>query len=284
MTIKDLYNKYLTELKDLYQTGEATAITKILFEHFAKISGSDMILNAKKVLDDDIEHLLQNALLQLKDHVPVQYITGQAWFYNLNFYVSNAVLIPRPETEELVLEAINFLKGNDKKNVLDIGTGSGCIPISIKKNIPNAYVTSIDVSEAAISVAKKNAEDNNVEINFLQIDFLDEGNYKDLAKFDLIISNPPYIPEKEKAILNKNVVDFEPHLALFVPDNDHLLFYKKILIFAENHLSKNGKILLETHEDFAIITSEIFIAAKYEVEIKKDMQGKDRMLLIYRCL
>ena len=259
MTIKELYNEYLTELKTLYEPGEADAITEIIFEHFAKVSRSQIIVNAKKQLDDDIQILLQNALTQLKQHEPVQYITGKAWFYNLSFYVSNAVLIPRPETEELVLEAINFLKGNDKRNVLDIGTGSGCIPISIKKNIPNAYVTSIDVSEAAISVAKKNAEDNNVEINFLQIDFLDEGNYKDLAKFDLIISNPPYIPEKEKAILNKNVVDFEPHLALFVPDNDHLLFYKKILIFAENHLSKNGKILLETHEDFAIITSEILL-------------------------
>jgi len=283
MTIKDLYNKYLTELKDLYQTGEATAITKILFEHFAKISGSDMILNAKKVLDDDIEHLLQNALLQLKDHVPVQYIIGQAWFYNLSFEVNNAVLIPRSETEELVLEAINFLKDKEGKKVLDIGTGSGCIPISIKKNIPNALVTSIDVSRAAISVAIKNAVNNNVEINFLKIDFLDEGNYKDLAEFDLIISNPPYIPENEKNILDKNVVDFEPQLALFVPNKNPLIFYKKILIFAENHLAKNGKILLETHEDFAIITSEIFIAAKYEVEIKKDMQGKDRMLLIYRC-
>ena len=284
MTIKDLYNKYLTELKDLYQTGEATAITKILFEHFAKISGSDMILNAKKVLEDDIEHLLQNALLQLKDHVPVQYITGQAWFYNLNFEVSNAVLIPRSETEELVLEAINFLKGNEGKKVLDIGTGSGCIPISIKKNIANALITSVDVSRAAISVAEKNAAKNNVEINFVEMDFLDEGNYKGLAEFDLIISNPPYIPENEKNILDKNVVDFEPHLALFVPNNNPLIFYKKILIFAENHLAKNGRILLETHEDFAIITSEIFIAAKYEVEIKKDMQGKDRILLIYRCL
>jgi len=283
MTTKDLYNKYLTELKDLYQTGEATAITKILFEHFAKISGSDMVLNAKKVLDDDIEHLLQNALLQLKDHVPVQYIIGQAWFYNLSFEVNNAVLIPRSETEELVLEAINFLKDKEGKKVLDIGTGSGCIPISIKKNIPNALVTSIDVSRAAISVAIKNAVNNNVEINFLKIDFLDEGNYKDLAEFDLIISNPPYIPENEKNILDKNVVDFEPQLALFVPNKNPLIFYKKILIFAENHLAKNGKILLETHEDFAIITSEIFIAAKYEVEIKKDMQGKDRMLLIYRC-
>ena len=284
MTIKDLYNKYFIELKDLYQTGEATAITKIMFEHFAKISGSDMIINAKKELDNDIEHLLQNALLQLKDHVPVQHITGQAWFYNLNFEVNNAVLIPRSETEELVLEAINFLKGNEGKKVLDIGTGSGCIPISIKKNIANALITSVDVSRAAISVAEKNAAKNNVEINFVEMDFLDEGNYKGLAEFDLIISNPPYIPENEKNILDKNVVDFEPQLALFVPNNNPLIFYKKILIFAENHLAKNGKILLETHEDFAIITSEIFIAAKYEVEIKKDMQGKDRMLLIYRCL
>ena len=284
MTIKDLYNKYFIELKDLYQTGEATAITKIMFEHFAKISGSDMILNAKKELGNDIEHLLQNALLQLKDHVPVQHITGQAWFYNLNFEVNNAVLIPRSETEELVLEAINFLKGNEGKKVLDIGTGSGCIPISIKKNIANALITSVDVSRAAISVAEKNAAKNNVEINFVEMDFLDEGNYKGLAEFDLIISNPPYIPENEKNILDKNVVDFEPQLALFVPNNNPLIFYKKILIFAENHLAKNGKILLETHEDFAIITSEIFITAKYEVEIKKDMQGKDRILLIYRCL
>ena len=282
MTIKDLYNKYLTELKDLYQTGEATAITKILFEHFAKISGSDMILNAKKVLDDDIEHLLQNALLQLKDHVPVQYITGQAWFYNLSFEVNNAVLIPRSETEELVLEAINFLKDKEGKKVLDIGTGSGCIPVSIKKNIPNALVSSIDVSRAAISIAKKNAAKNNVEINFVEMNFLDEGNYKGLAEFDLIISNPPYIPENEKNILDKNVIDSEPHLALFVPDNDHLIFYRKIVVFAENHLQVNGRILLEIHEDFADETAALFLEEKYIVEIKKDMQGKDRMLLIYR--
>ena len=127
MTIKELYNKYLNELKDFYQTGEAAAITKILFEHFVNISESDMILNAKKVLDDDIQHLLENALLQLKDHVPVQHITGQAWFYNLNFEVNNAVLIPRSETEELVLEAINFLKGNEGKKVLDMNLLTGFI-------------------------------------------------------------------------------------------------------------------------------------------------------------
>ncbi len=283
MTIKDLYKEYLTELKDLYQTGEAAAITKIMFEHFAKVSGSDMIVNAKNKLNDDKQILLQNALTQLKQHVPVQYITGKAWFYNISFNVNNAVLIPRPETEELVLEAINFLKGNDGKKLLDIGTGSGCIPISIKKNVTNADVTSIDVSKSALEVAKRNAALNSVKMDFLELNFLDENNYADLPSYNLIISNPPYIPEKEKDLLDKNVTAYEPHVALFVPDNDHLIFYKKIVIFAENHLQINGRILLEIHEDFAAETAALFLAEKYIVKIKKDMQGKDRMLIIYRC-
>lgn len=283
MIIKDLYKEYLTALKDLYQTGEADAITKIMFEHFAKTSQSDMIVNGKNKINDDIQILLQNALVQLKQHVPVQYITGQAWFYNLSFEVDNAVLIPRPETEELVLEAINFLKENTEKKVLDIGTGSGCIPISIKKNVTNADVTSIDVSKSALDVAKRNAALNSVKIDFIELNFLDENNYADLPSYNLIICNPPYIPEKEKDILDKNVTAYEPHLALFVPDNDHLIFYRKIVIFAENHLQINGRILLEIHEDFPAETAALFLAEKYIVEIKKDMQGKDRMLIIYRC-
>lgn len=283
MTIKDLYQEYLIELKDLYQTGEADAISKIMFEHFAKTSQSDMIVNAKNEINDDIQILLQNALAQLKQHVPVQYITGQAWFYNLSFEVDNAVLIPRPETEELVLEAIHFLKENTEKKVLDIGTGSGCIPISIKKNVTKADVTSIDVSKSALDVAKRNAALNSVKIDFLKLNFLDENNHADLPSYNLIISNPPYIPEKEKDILDKNVTAYEPHLALFVPDNDHLIFYRKIVIFAANHLKINGRILLEIHEDFAAETAALFLAEKYTVEIKKDMQGKDRMLIIYRC-
>ncbi len=284
MTIKKLYSEYIITLELLHGRGEATAITNIVFEHFAEISTSDIIVNAKNELDDEVLKLMQDALAALKKNLPVQYITGKAWFYNLSFNVNNAVLIPRPETEELVLEAINLLKRNSGWKVLDIGTGSGCIPISIKKNIPYAQVTSIDVSKAALDVAQKNARDNNIEVDFLEINFLEEKDYRKLSKFDLIISNPPYIPENEKNILDKNVTNYEPHLALFVPDNDPLLFYKKILIFAENHLEKNGKILLETHEDFAKETAGIFISENYEVEIKKDMQGKERMLLIYRCL
>ena len=283
MTIKEIYSEYIINLELLYGRGEATAITNIIFEHFTGISTSGIITNANSELDDVVLKLIQNALAELKKHVPVQYITGKAWFYNLRFFVNNTVLIPRPETEELVLAAINLLKGNGGKKVLDIGTGSGCIAISIKKNLPNVLVTSIDVNKAALEVAEKNAIDNNVEISFLEIDFLEEKNYDEFSQFDLIISNPPYIPENDKNILDKNVTDYEPHLALFVPDNNPLLFYKKILIFAENHLEKNGKILLETHEHFAKETAAIFITAKYEVEIKKDMQEKERMLVIYRC-
>lgn len=282
MTIKELNSEFINNLKLLYETGEATAITNIIFEHFLGISKTSIIVNGKSEIDNEILKLMQNALAALKKSVPVQYITGKAWFYNLKFAVNEYVLIPRPETEELMLEAINFLKINGGKKVLDIGTGSGCIPISIKKNIPNALVTSIDVSKAAQEIAQKNAINNNVEIDFLEMDFLEEKNYPQLFSFDLIISNPPYIPEKEKEILHKNVAAYEPHIALFVPNDDHLIFYRKILIFAENHLLANGRILVEVHEDFATETAALFLAEKYLVDIKKDMQGKDRILVIYR--
>ncbi len=284
MTIKELYSEFISDLKLLHETGEAVAITNIIFEHFAGISTAGLIVNGKSELHNEVLKSMQDALTALKKNVPVQYITGKAWFYNLSFNVTDAVLIPRPETEELVLEAVNFLKRHTGRKVLDIGTGSGCIPISIKKNIPDALVTSIDVSKAALEVAEKNATYNKVKVDFLQIDFLEEKNFGLLSTFDLIISNPPYIPENEKAILNKNVTDHEPHLALFVPDNDPLLFYKKILIFAYDHLEKYGKILLEVHEDYAKETAVIFAEAHYEVEIKKDMQGKERMLVIYHSL
>ena len=283
MTIKEVYFLFISELKTFHKDGEAIAITNIVFEHFAKLNSAAIVINGKLEMNDEAFILVQQALLKLKNHIPVQYITGKAWFYNLNFEVNNAVLIPRSETEELVLEAINFLKSIKDKRVLDIGTGSGCIPISIKKNVTNADVTSIDVSKSALQVAKRNAALNSVKIDFLELNFLDENNYADLPFYNLIISNPPYIPEKEKDLLDKNVTAYEPHLALFVPDNDHLIFYRKIVIFAKNHLQINGRILLEIHEDFAAETAALFLAEKYIVEIKKDMQVKDRMLIIYRC-
>ncbi len=282
MTIKEIHNKYITSLKEIYSDGEANAITNIVFEHFCKMNTSDLIIKADETVPSEPLNNIEAALERLLKHEPVQYIIGEAWFYNLPFHVNNNVLIPRPETEELVHEAISFLKTSKGKSVLDIGTGSGCIPISIKKNIPSAIVISIDVSESALEVAKENASANNVEIVFKKIDFLNEENYESLDMFDVIISNPPYIPEEEKNSLEKNVTAHEPHLALFVPQNDAFIFYKRILSFAENHLKKDGKIFLETHEDLAKETAALFTEKNYFVEIKKDMQGKERMLIIYR--
>jgi release factor glutamine methyltransferase len=282
MILKEIYNHYIASLQTIYGNGEAHAITNIAFEHFAKTSKQDLLLKPNEILSDEVVASLHMTLNKLLTHEPIQYITNEAWFYNLKLYVNNNVLIPRPETEELVLEVINFLKQNNGKSVLDIGTGSGCIPISIKKNIPNANVMAIDVSVAALEVAKGNAITNNVEINFKEIDFLNENNYAAFEKFDVIISNPPYIPEDGKDILDKNVTAHEPHLALFVPQNDALIFYKRIVLFAENHLSNGGRIFLETHENLAKETAALFVEKNYFVEIKNDMQGKERMLIIYR--
>jgi release factor glutamine methyltransferase len=284
MTIKEIHTKYLQTLQQMYSSGEASKMTEMIFEHIATINKQHIIIKGNEDLNATEEQQLLAALEKLMIHYPVQYIIGETWFYNLKFTVNESVLIPRPETEELVQEAILFLKNNSTKKVIDIGTGSGCVPISIKKNIETADIISLDISEAAIEIAKKNAQRNNVTIDFRLSDFLEEDSYEKLGQFDLIISNPPYIPEQEEIMMDKNITLHEPHIALFVPQNEPLLFYKKILLFAENHLAKNGKIMLEVHEDLANETAALFTSKNYSVDIKKDMQGKDRMLIIYRCL
>lgn len=281
MTIKEIQQKYIINLKDIYSSGEANAITDIIFENTLQISRWDIIIKGSNTVDESLKNKLYNILERLLQKEPPQYIVGNSWFYNLNFVVTNAVLIPRPETEELVLEAITFLKTNDGKKVLDIGTGSGCIPISIKKNIEGADVYALEVSNDALGIAKVNAELNKTTVNFLQIDFLEEKNHPQLSVYDLIVSNPPYIPNTE--VLDKNVYNYEPHLALFVPENDVFIFYNKIIAFAENHLAKKGKIMLEVHENLAKETATLFTEKDYEVIIKKDMQQKERMLIISRC-
>lgn len=283
MTINEIEQQYRTALEKIYGSGEAAVMTTMIFEGIANLFKQDLLTKANLAIENNTEINLITALNKLLQHEPIQYIIGKAWFYNLAFNVNKAVLIPRPETEELVLETINFLKQHKSKYVLDIGTGSGCIPISIKKNIAEAKVTSLDVSFDAITIAAKNALDNSVEINFLHLDFLEEKNYSSLPMFDVIISNPPYIPEEEQNVMDKNVTLFEPHIALFVPQNDPLIFYKKILLFAEEHLEDDGKIFLEIHENLAIETATIFTEKNYEVVIKKDMQGKERMLVVSRC-
>ena len=217
----------------------------------------------------------------------------------MKFFVNEHVLIPRPETEELVEWVVKDVRctkyevpsKNDSKikhptsdivHIIDIGTGSGCIAIALKKELTNADVIAIDICEDALQVAKRNAVDQNAEINFLQLDFLNEKLWQSLNSFDIIISNPPYIPDSEKEKLDKNVSDHEPHIALFVTENDPFIFYKKIATFAGEHLNASGKIFVEVHEDYSKEVSEIFLEHKFKTESRKDIYGRERMVKAFR--
>ena len=248
-------------------------------------------------MDKSTFEILQTKLQQLLHHKPVQYVLNEAWFYKMKLYVNEYVLIPRPETEELAEWIIRdhqvttgFYKNAAASdvlqlaavNIIDIGTGSGCIAIALKKNILLSTITAIDFSEQAIEVAKINAAGQEAEINFIVTDFLDENCWTRLAQYDIIVSNPPYIPISEKEQLAKNVADHEPHQALFVEDDNPLIFYKKIIGFALSNLSKNGKIYAEVHEDFAKEVHRLFLEHHFSSMIQKDIHGKDRLICAFR--
>jgi len=281
MTIKEYYRHYLQKLQTIYDLDEAATMAGWVFENKAALKRSDILKDPELRLDTDTIAKLNYTLERLLQHEPVQYVLGETWFCNLKFKVNSHVLIPRPETEELV----EWIVADDKKEnaanhltVIDIGTGSGCIAIAIKKKMPAAHVSAIDVSKEALQTAKENAIDNETKIDFIQLDFLDELSWKTLPTYDVIVSNPPYIPVNEKEKLDKNVTLFEPHTALFVPDHSPLLFYDKISLFAKKHLKKDGKIYVETHEEFANATVHVFQKHFTTVKLKQDLAGKNRMI------
>ena len=281
MMIKELYRNFLVQLQKMYSLSEATAITDWVFEKMASLKRTDILKSPEKIITPAADALIQKALQQLLLHKPVQYVLGEAWFYHMKLKVNEHVLIPRPETEELVEQLITDRKSKlTDPAILDIGTGSGCIPIAIKKNLPASKLTAIDVSKDALALATENAAMHNAYITFTHLDFLDESRWVSLPVFDIIISNPPYIPVNEKEKLAKNVTQFEPHLALFVPDKSPLIFYEKIAAFGRDHLTHNGKIYLETHEDYAQQTAALFRGNYQTVMIKKDMYGKERMIIV----
>lgn len=281
MMLKELYRNFLLQLQKIYSLSEATNITDWVFEKKASLKRSDILKNPDKVITQAADKLIQEALQELLVHKPVQYVLGEAWFYHMKLKVNEHVLIPRPETEELVEQLIKDRKSKlTDPAILDIGTGSGCIPIAIKKHLPAAVITSIDVSEKAIALAKENAALHNAHIHFVQLDFLDKSKRNGLQMFDIIISNPPYIPLNEKERLDRNVTAFEPHLALFVPDDSPLIFYQEIALFGKNNLLPNGKIYLETHEDLAKEVAALFMKDYQTVMIKKDIYGNERMVIV----
>ncbi len=282
MTIQQAQQQALAQLKILYDERQAANIADWVMEHITAKKRIDRLLD-KQVVLTDVQLLRLNTILQdLSTHKPIQYILGEAWFAGMKFFVNGSVLIPRPETEELV-EWITAEIKNEKliiNNLLDIGTGSGCIPISLKKMLPGLLVTSIDVSEDALKIARQNADTLEAEVTLLNIDFLHEANWEQLPVVDVIVSNPPYIKRSEHSTMEKNVLDYEPSIALFVPDEDALLFYRKIALFGKTHLAKNGTIFLEINEALGKEVVQLYTDHEYDVEIRKDMQGKDRMVRV----
>ena len=278
MVITEAVQFILSQLATSHDAGEAAAIAEWVVESVTGLPRQQRI-SSSLLLSAEQEQRLAAIIARLQQQEPVQYILNESWFCGRKFYVDKNVLVPRPETEELVEWIISHCQFTvpDFK-ILDIGTGSGCIPVSIKKRHRNAEVWGIDISENALQVAKKNAALLGTDIHFLQTDILDSAQWLSFPVFDIIVSNPPYVPEKDKATMQPNVLQYEPATALFVPDDDPLLFYKAIALFAKKHLSKNGALYFEIHEDLGAAALALLQAEGFTAEIKKDMQQKDRMI------
>ncbi|MFC0774867.1 peptide chain release factor N(5)-glutamine methyltransferase [Terrimonas alba] len=281
MTIQEANRDLRAKLQSIYENGEAETISEWIIESLTGIKRNDRIFQKDKLLNADQELQLKQWTERLLQYEPVQYVLNESWFCGLKLYVDKNVLIPRPETEELVEWIISDCKFPvNSLSILDIGSGSGCIPIALKKRLPKSQVWSCDISEGALEVAKKNASTLGIDVNFLLLDFLNEKERNTLPKFDIIVSNPPYIPVKDRLTMHRNVLDFEPGTALFVPDNDALVFYKALADFGKTHLNKEGFIYAEIHENLGKATKDMFESNGYTSTIKKDMQGKERII---RC-
>lgn len=285
ITIKDVFEDY-KQLNKVYETKEIQAITLLAISEISGLSKASIKAFPERELSIEQTQKLKNALTQLQTGEPIQYILGITEFYGLPFKVNPSVLIPRPETEELV-EWILSVAGTRLPvagsqftgNILDIGTGSGCIAISLKKNLPQAQVSAIDISEGALQTAKENAELNEVEVSFIKTDILIIKSEIKLPKSEIIISNPPYVTLDDKKQMHTNVTNFEPHTALFVPEHDPLVFYKAIADFALLNLTPNGLLFFEINELYGQETVKLLKDKGFiSTELRKDMSGRDRMI------
>lgn len=273
-------------LSDMYSEDEIQIFTFLILETITKLTKAQLLLNSDLVLSEEQKNAAGQFILRLKQNEPIQYILGETEFYGLKFKVNPSVLIPRPETEELIewilLDSgkktpLSFGSGGEVRHFLDIGTGSGCIAIALKKKFLNFDVSAMDISSEALKVAKQNAELNDVEINFIQADVL---NINELdKKYDVIVSNPPYVLQRDKNNMQSNVLDFEPHIALFVDDDNPLIFYRKIAELAKNHLNENGSLYFEIHAEQGENCKKLLELIGFEnIMLRKDLSGNDRMI------
>jgi release factor glutamine methyltransferase len=276
MKIRDYRTQFIERLKPIYDTQEAESFFYLVLENKRQLKRIDLALQPDLAFTGEDIKMWDLILAKLESEIPVQYILNEAVFFGLKFFVNEDVLIPRPETEELVdwiLSENNHSKG---LKILDIGTGSGCIAISLAKMLPSAKVFAIDISEKALSVAKRNAEINAVSINFICRDILKTERLE--KNFDVIVSNPPYVRNLEKHEIRRNVLESEPHLALFVDDNDALVFYRKISGLAKNNLVTEGKLYFEINQYLGNEMLDLLREDFKNVDLRKDIYGNDRMI------
>ena len=281
------------ELKSIYDEREASNIADLVLENLSGLSRVDRLTKKEERLVVQQLHHLTEIHHRLLHHEPIQYALGEAHFYGLKLFVDKHVLIPRPETEELVDWIIHDVRASGKNvfekkefeadettqlKILDVGTGSGCIALALKKTMPKAEVWGCDISDNALNIARRNGSETDIRVDFIALDFLDEAQNKQLPTVDIIVSNPPYIPLKNKVDMHPNVVDYEPHTALFVPNEESLIFYSALAEFGKHRLYENGNIYAEIHEDMGKEAIDLFEKEGYTVELRKDIQGKDRMI------
>lgn len=279
MLLKTYKITFLQELSSVYDAQEIESFFYIILEQFHNKKRIDLALNPDMEMDAMQLLRWESVLNELKNEKPIQYILGETEFYGLPFLVNENTLIPRPETEELVELILDESRKSkvESLKILDIGTGSGCIAISLAKNLLNAQLAAIDVSENALATAQKNAEINNVEVDFILKNILETEVLE--GQFDIIVSNPPYVRNLEKAEIKPNVLEFEPHLALFVEDDDALLFYRKIAQLAQKNLTENGLLFFEINQYLGKETVALLESLAFkEVVLKKDFYGNDRMI------
>jgi len=281
LKVKEIRQKFQENLKSYFPETEIESFVQILFEKYVGFSRLDLVLNPEFLPEKHQLQQLESALNRLKNQEPIQYIVGETSFFGLTFKVNSHVLIPRPETEELVDWVLKDISdSSDSLSILDIGTGSGCIAISIASKTEDAEVFAWDISEEALRIAEQNASLNQVEVIFEMKNILDS-EISTSKKLDIIISNPPYVRQKEKQKMNANVLDFEPHVALFVEDNDALIFYRKILDFAKNHIKAGGRVYFEINEYLKSEMEDLLQSLKlHDYTFKKDIFGKNRMLRV----
>ena len=277
--LSDLRKDYAEELNPIYGKEESDAMLSLLIKRYFNLSKSDLIVDPDYRLSESEILRLHFAVKDLKKNRPIQYILKHVDFLNTRIMVNESVLIPRPETEELVSLIINKEKKEKGLRMLDIGTGSGCIAIALAKNLAGSEVTGIDVSADALKIASKNIFINELMVHFTEFDILDPHGGNDLGQFDVIVSNPPYVTQSDKERMHENVLKYEPHEALFVPADDPLLFYNAIIYYAGEHLINGGRIYFEINEGFGTEVSALLESSNYQsVELMKDIHGKERFV------